>query len=242
MTRQANKPPGESGLYGAGHAPYPTARVGSELGQSGVAVPGPGALLAGTLRAFVALELSPEVRAVVAALLGRLSRLEAARIARVRWTAAENLHLTLKFLGRVETTQLPAIQAGLAQAAASQGPLTLTVTGAGAFPDVRAPQVLWLGVGAAEGALVRLAAAVEAQLAPLGFPTENRTFSPHLTLGRVGVPRHARPLAETLVEMVAGLDEAMVEEEMVFFKSELRPEGARHTPLFRIPLSRGGRS
>ncbi|MHB8419240.1 MAG: RNA 2',3'-cyclic phosphodiesterase [Myxococcales bacterium] len=196
--------------------------------------------MAPTLRAFVALELSREVRAVLAALLDRLSGLEAARAARIRWTAVANLHLTLKFLGRLEASRLPLVRERLLRVAARHGPLRLTVEGAGGFPDARTPQILWIGVGDATGALGRLAAEVEEQLAPLGFPTENRAFSPHLTLGRVAAPERAGAVASALAEVASGLHEELEEDGLVLFKSETLPGGAKHTPLFRVAFTGAG--
>ncbi|HUB08291.1 MAG TPA: RNA 2',3'-cyclic phosphodiesterase [Myxococcales bacterium] len=214
--------------------------MGPEVERSVAVLPSAGEYLAGTLRCFVALELSREARALLAALIERLTTHDESGPARARWSPPENLHITLKFLGRVEAAQLPAIHARLAEVAAGSGTLRLALKGAGAFPNVRNPSVLWVGVTDPDGKLARLAEAVDQRLGPLGFPAENRTFSPHLTLARVGAPRRARALAEALLEAAHGLDVPLLEDGMVFFRSETLPAGAKHVALFRVPFGRSG--
>ena len=65
----------------------------------------------------------------------------------VRWVPPGNIHITLKFFGNVTDAEVPAIIAAAREVAAEQAPLTLKVTGAGAFPHVRSPRVVWLGLG-----------------------------------------------------------------------------------------------
>jgi 2'-5' RNA ligase len=132
------------------------------------------------LRLFVAIELPPAVReALRSAQVG----LKEARLP-VRWVNPEGAHLTLKFLGPTRPEQVPAISAALADAARAHRPFELETAGLGCFPDVRAPRVVWLGLADAVQALGALRDDVERLIAPLGFPTEQRPFSPHLTLGR----------------------------------------------------------
>ena len=65
----------------------------------------------------------------------------------VRWVPPGNIHITLKFFGNVTDAEVPAIINAAREVAAEQAPLTLKVTGAGAFPNVRSPRVVWLGLG-----------------------------------------------------------------------------------------------
>ena len=108
----------------------------------------------------------------------------------VKWVRLDGLHLTLKFLGDVDEVQEPSLRAALGQVAGEARPVTLHIEGFGVFPDFRRPRIVWAGV-APDPALELLQHRVEQVFAPLGFPTEARTFRPHLTLGRAG--REARP-------------------------------------------------
>lgn len=101
----------------------------------------------------------------------------------VRWVDPENMHLTLKFLGEVRPDRLDPIRALMERVAGAMGPLALDVGGFGAFPTLRRPRVLWMGVEATPE-LRCLKQDLEWALADEGFEAETRAFHPHLTLGR----------------------------------------------------------
>lgn len=150
--------------------------------------------------------------------------------------AIENVHLTLQFLGAVPEERLVPLRSALTSAAGEGRPLALEVKGAGGFPSARRPRVVWVGVGGEVEALAGLAAAVGRRLAPLGFPPEDRPFSPHLTLGRAREGRGAPGLGGALAQ-VAGMEGAPWRAtELVLYRSHLSPAGARYEPLDRFPL------
>ncbi|MHB1843433.1 MAG: RNA 2',3'-cyclic phosphodiesterase [Deltaproteobacteria bacterium] len=189
-----------------------------------------------TIRAFVALALPPPLRRFVAAISRRLSESPACRSVRARFLPEEGLHVTLKFLGRVETGRLPAIRAALSEAARLQAPLRLTLHGVGCFPDPARPKVLWIGLGGDVQALGGLAGEVDKRLLPLGFRPEDRAFNPHLTLCRLASTQGARDLAAALFALEEEISGELRGDELVLFRSETLPDGARHVPLFRIPF------
>jgi len=146
---------------------------------------------------------------------------------------AENIHLSLKFLGDVEETRAPELVAALKRAAGTRSdphPLTLQITGFGVFPDYHRPNVLWAGVTPDPG-LELLQHGVEQAFAPLGFPTEARAFRPHVTLGRAA--RDARPRDFTgLAEILAGtdFDATVTVAEVDLMQSTLQPNG----PVYQV--------
>jgi 2'-5' RNA ligase len=131
------------------------------------------------LRLFVALTLTaPEQKSIQEA----TAPLREAGLP-VRWTPSDALHLTLKFLGESSPARLPEIEAAIARAAARTQPFELRLGGFGAFPSIRNPRVIWLGVEASPQ-LRCLKQDLEWEFSPLGFTRETRAFQPHLTLGR----------------------------------------------------------
>jgi 2'-5' RNA ligase len=138
------------------------------------------------VRLFVALNLPETVRKSLCTCVQPLQSMGFA----LRWMTAEQVHLTLKFLGDVEPERKGELVAALGRACAGARPVTLSLGGFGVFPHYERPRVVWVGV-APEPALELLQHRTEQELAPLGFPTEARAFRPHITLGRAG-PR-ARP-------------------------------------------------
>lgn len=106
-------------------------------------------------------------------------------VAGARWVPAENLHVTLAFLG--ETDRASDVADALTQIAAGVAAPDVTLGGAGAFPSQRRARVLWLGL-ADDGTLGRAAGLVADALRPLGFRPEDRAFSAHLTIARLKTP------------------------------------------------------
>jgi len=152
----------------------------------------------------------------------------------VAWVTRENLHLTLKFLGNVETPRLAEVEGALAAAAAARPTYELDVRGLGAFPTRTRARVLWAGVGAGADETAALAAGVDAALAALGFAREGRDFAAHITLGRVREPRANPRLAEAL-DAGAAFGRQRVGR-IALMRSELSPRGARYTELASLSL------
>ena len=100
----------------------------------------------------------------------------------LRWVPADNLHLTLRFLGNVEPERLERLAASLR--GVSFAPFGLGLDGVGSFGRSSAVRVVWLGVGEGQSQLASLAAEVEKRCADLGFEPEERPYNPHLTLAR----------------------------------------------------------
>src|SRR5215471_16330248 len=134
-------------------------------------------------RLFIAVDISDEARAVVARYVEELKK--ASRNVRVSWTKAENLHLTLKFLGDVEESRIAALASGVAKQAAALSTIDLEIGGTGVFPSPAKAKVLWVGVNNPDGSLANAAQRIDEVCEKLGFPREDRKFSPHLTIGRV---------------------------------------------------------
>ncbi len=190
-----------------------------------------------TWRLFIALELPTDIRTTLGTLQNQLQRKVPPHT--VRWTKPEGTHLTLKFLGEVPVTQRSTLEQALMQVAADHLPFSLQTGSLGCFPNTARPRVVWLGLQGNLNALVALRDAVEARIAPLGYPTENRPFSPHLTLGRVQ-PEAARTDVQHLGNLIAthlapNLQTWSVSH-VTLFRSELRPSGAVYTALCQAAL------
>ncbi len=124
------------------------------------------------LRLFVALELSPDVRAVLATAQSML----AAQHLAVRWVDPDATHLTLKFLGSVPAAKVDEVVAAMTRATTDHAPFMLCTTTLGAFPGMQQPRVVWLGVDGELAALGALHYDVERHITPLGYPSELRSF------------------------------------------------------------------
>ena len=193
-----------------------------------------------SLRLFIAIELPPTVRAALAA--ARVQLEKNGRLP-VRWANPEGAHLTLKFLGETPAEQVEPMIAALERAVGLHNPFSLHTADLGVFPRPQAPRVVWLGVDGEIAKLRALQADVERFVAPLGFPTEQRAFSPHLTLGRADKSTRTQDLA-AIGKAVAGADPpARVTwdiSQVALMRSELLREGARYTALRLLALGAVG--
>lgn len=187
------------------------------------------------LRTFLAVELSDSLKSAVADLLDRLQKGARFTGAHPKWVKPTGIHLTLKFFGQTTQDQRDQIIEALHPISARHAAHTVRVKGLGAFPTQRRPRVLWVGVKRAQP-LIALQEDIERALEPLGWPPEDREFSPHLTLARVKSLHRAGALMD-VVHSHADCDLGdWTISETVLFQSTLRPTGAIYTPLRRLPL------
>jgi 2'-5' RNA ligase len=191
------------------------------------------------IRAFIAIEL-PETILVE---LGNVETRLKPQIPHdaVRWVKADSIHLTLKFLGQVPSDQLELITSSLQSAVAAYAPFTLDVSGAGCFPSVHRPRVVWVGVHDNDHhRLHALQRAVENAIAPLGYPTEIRDFTPHLTLGRVARDVHQadqKKIGDVVQAAGIGSLGKWEVRQVALIKSDLKPSGAEYTVLAQAQLA-----
>ena len=134
------------------------------------------------IRAFIAIQLPNQVKCDLAQLLDRI---RPGQERAVKWVDPDSIHLTLKFLGNIPAEKAVDIARAIAEAAGEAKPFTLELQGLGAFPNLRSPRVIWVGIGGDLQLIVDLQERIDQALIRLGFPTERREFSPHLTLGRL---------------------------------------------------------
>jgi len=191
------------------------------------------------IRTFVAIELSAAIKSELA----RVQEMLKEKIAtpHLRWVDAENVHLTLKFLGNVPQDRIQETAAALREACAGLSPFTMAISGLGCFPSTNNPRVVWVGVQEKTGSLKRLQERVEENLAILGFKPEGQPFRPHLTLGRVKKEARggARRIIGGIVSAISvGHLGQMEVGEISLMKSVLLPSGAQYSRLATIPLER----
>jgi 2'-5' RNA ligase len=189
------------------------------------------------LRAFIAVEIPAEIQQ-------RVYR-ETANFRRavdflVRWVPVENMHLTLKFLGDVSPSSMEFLMQMLRNEAENVPCFDIHLTGLGAFPSLRRPRVIFIGIQA-PAALDSLQRGIESASRRLGYSSEERPYSAHLTLGRVkqnvgaaDQQKIRRTLESTQVDL---LGTARVDS-VHLYKSELNPAGSVYTRLYSAPLKK----
>ncbi len=155
-----------------------------------------------------------------------------ARFPKARWVPRENMHVTLKFLGRTWPRLEGWVHQQVGTVAAGHGRVTTRLTGLGSFPSAARARVLWVGIEDPEGAFARLAGALDVALAE-SFAPETRTFSAHLTVARSDPP----------LKLDVGFGRTRIEpagflvDRIVLFRSHLQRPAPRYEPIATFPLA-----
>ena len=184
-----------------------------------------------------------KVRLFVAARIpdDRLELLDAAleplraKLINARWVPVDNQHLTLKFLGWAPADLLEGVASTCAMVAAGRPKGRLALTDLGAFPSKTRIRVLWVGVDDPSGVLSAVAADLDRAFEPLGFPSEGRAYTPHLTVARFKLPIPMKSGFPSLAASIAPFEI----DELTLFRSHLTAKGARYEAIGAFPLPSG---
>lgn len=180
------------------------------------------------LRAFLAIGLPEEIRERIRTVQQELRR----SLGDVKWVRPEGIHLTLKFFGSIGMDEVERIVPVVAGLAGHTAPMGLVLEKAGGFPDLRRARVLWIGLGGEIERLAALQRDIEAGLEGIGFPREERSFTPHLTLGRARESRSGIAGArEAVIRLEGHVEGSFTAGGLALYKSDLRPDGAVYTKL-----------
>jgi 2'-5' RNA ligase len=157
----------------------------------------------------------------------------------IRWIGANTAHLTLHFIGEVPVETAELLRLGFSGAAGATKPFSLSVDGAGAFPNLDKPQIVWLGLEGDTASLRRLHRATETFLLDFDIDPEQRQFRPHITLGRTRQALQS-PEINSLIKLMRSPDvqakltalaEPFTVDHVTLYRSHLSHEGASHEVL-----------
>lgn len=190
------------------------------------------------MRLFIGIELPRDVHtaAASAAISLREGIGRAARRTVIRWIPAENLHITVWFLGDVPDANTGALMTALEPPLATRR-FDLQLGGAGTFPPAGPPRALWLGLRHGGDELAAVHEELRARLVPLGFKPESRPFAPHLTVARVkDIHRAAAPALRRVLHDARIPPASGAIEHATLFRSRTLPAGSQYEVLLRVPL------
>ncbi len=177
------------------------------------------------MRAFIAIELPPEIKDYLKKLQDKLKT----RGAEVKWVEPPNIHLTLKFLGEINEDQSQEIIKIIKDVSSAKPAFDIALGDLGAFPRITSPRIIWVGIDAGAKETRQIAQELEDQISSrLGMPKDPKGFSAHITIARIKSAFNITGLIQDLKNM-AGI---MPEEKLQFkaakislIKSTLTPEG-----------------
>ena len=180
-------------------------------------------------RTFIALKIEPErpMLDCFEDLRGNLGR------ERIKWVDPGKLHITLYFLGDTDPAQVGAVKRILDETVPLLAGPEVVFGGLGLFRNLRDPRVLWMGLEPAD-ALSGLKAGLDRELAQLGFPPEERRFTPHLTLARIKSLKDRETLKILLEKYRDTEFQKNRFDEVIYYESILHPGGPEYIPLKKV--------
>jgi 2'-5' RNA ligase len=184
------------------------------------------------MRIFFSIELPDEIRNNIEKFIGKLKL----KLGPMKWVDKKNMHITLKFLGWVEDKKIDALGDTVAKLVKSFGSIKIGLGGFGAFPDLRHPRVIWLGMIEGAGKVKELADKIEDKLSEEGYGEEEREFSPHITIGRVKKKIDAETLSRFAKENEKASFGGFVAKHISLMKSTLRRSGPIYEELKQVKL------
>ena len=185
-----------------------------------------------TIRTFIAIEIPDDIISKFRKLQEGINVYDF----KIRWVRSENIHLTLKFLGDVEAVKIGEIAEAISKTVEGYTPVSLKAKGIGAFPGIKRPRVLWVGLTGQLESLVKLQKTLDENLKVLGFPGEKRPFKGHLTMGRIKTKIDVKKFGDALMAFRGFESETFTASQIILYKSELKPSGAVYTKLSSASL------
>ena len=182
------------------------------------------------MRCFIAIDIDNEIRKGLAGLLDELRSKADVRKGDVKWVEPESIHLTLKFLGEVNDSQLADVCNIVKDVASRHKGFTLEVKTVGCFGG-KSARVLWVGAGEDCLELLELQEELEEQLALAGWPKEAREFSAHLTLCRIRNAKAGIKLAQMAEQYKDFELGTLAADSVCVYQSKLTPNGPIYTVL-----------
>ena len=178
-------------------------------------------------RSFIAVELPDHIRQAILNIQNRLK----SNIKGIKWVLPDKIHLTLRFLGDLDKSEIEAVKEAIDTAAGTGSPFLLSARGIGAFPGLTRPRIIWIGLGGGLVSLSELYLNLENQLEAAGVIREERKFKAHLTIGRVKGKVDTVRLVESIKSFKDFEIGTFSVNQIILFKSDLKPAGPVYTQL-----------
>ncbi len=186
-----------------------------------------------TKRIFIAVDISEEARRLADGYIHGLR--EPFSDVRVGWERPEKMHLTLNFLGDTGTAELVSVRQIVRDVAGRNGAFRLRIDGTGVFPNQKRPRVLWLGVDGQIDAIRRIKSELDAGLSGIGFKSERKIYTPHLTIARLREPERSGAIAARHLSNEFDSPEFMVSS-LTVYESRLDRHGSTYSIVDRFDL------
>ncbi len=188
--------------------------------------------MAELIRSFIAIELPAAVKQELTTLEDILKK-RCPQV--VRWVDPQNIHVTLKFLGDVDSDRVDEINMAIDEATQGMSPFHLELKDLGVFPNLNKVNIIWVDAKGDLDKLTYLQKQIESNMEQLGFTREDRDFTPHLTIGRVrdyASPDDRKKIGQILSQTAFASAQVITVGSVNLMKSQLTNTGAIYTRLY----------
>lgn len=134
------------------------------------------------IRTFIATNIPLEVKSSINMICSGLRDL---KIPKVSWVKPHGIHLTIKFLGRIHPGKTKWVLEALVELSEEISAFDISLSSIDAFPSLTDPKILWIGLQKNVRQLEFLSGLVDNKLRSLGFESERKRFTPHITIARI---------------------------------------------------------
>ncbi|WP_010424714.1 RNA 2',3'-cyclic phosphodiesterase [Anaerophaga thermohalophila] len=156
---------------------------------------------------------------------------------KIKWNERHLWHLTLKFIGNIERQEVDILRQSLKGVFRDVQQGKLVVSGTGVFGTMQKPRVVWAGIDVDDW-LLTLKQKTEQGVSVLDIPGDDRSFSPHLTIGRVKYLKQPEILKEE-VEKKKNTEWGIISTtRIVLYESKLTSEGPVYSEIENFNLSK----
>jgi len=186
------------------------------------------------IRVFLSIDIDDE------SLLSRIFRIQNRldqEAAKLRLVDRGSIHFTLRFFGDTSLSRIAEMRRVLETIEIA--PFTILIEGVGAFPTLRRPNVIWIGVSQNAQQIVELKARIDTLLVNLGFPLE-KGFKAHATIARVRAVKDRDRIVRNLESLASESVGTMTITAFRMTKSTLMPSGPVYETLWEIPSGKTG--
>jgi 2'-5' RNA ligase len=185
-----------------------------------------------SIRTFIAFKIPEHVLSAI----GKIQEVLKSYKFNIKWVRPESIHLTLKFLGNIDSATVGQIESVLRDTVKPYVPFSIQAKGLGVFPGVKRPRVIWIGITGQIDQLIGLQRNLDKDLSAIGFSRDKRPFKGHLTLGRAKGSIDANRMRSVLTMYNEFEAEPFTVGPLILYKSDLHPTGAVYTELFQVVL------
>jgi len=184
------------------------------------------------IRAFIAIELDKDLRLKIKKIQEILKESKAD----VKWVNSENIHLTLKFLGRVPTASLDDLCQTIKQVTAEFPSFEFELNACGWFPAEGQPRILWIGVGLGKDLVEKIAATLSSHVSRFCEEKNSEKFLAHITVGRVKSGKNISILLSAISKLDLDFPKKQKVNHITFFQSRLTPSGPEYKKIYKFDL------